>query len=233
MRDLFSFNMPKTNKKQGQRRPMKRRSQNNEISTTWSSLSGKVPHLQPAMRFDNQVYRFFQTIDYPSVFTATTSTPGVYSLAPQLNSIAGTQLAALQGVFDQYKIEEIEVWCEAQNQGGSGTTPIDQIGGKLYSVIDYDDAANLATVAAALNYSNCIVSSFNQGHYRKWKPHIAMAAYSGAFTSYANMKAQWLDIASAAVQHYGCKFITDLSTSTSNVSWDLRVRIRVSCRNIR
>lgn len=225
--------MPKSKNKKGQRRPMIRRKGSNEISTTWSILSGSVPHLQPAMRFDNEIYRFFQTIDGPSAFTATTSTPGIYSIAPALSTIPGAQLAALQGVFDQYKIEEVEVWCEAQSQGGSAT-PISQIGGKLYSVIDYDDAANLANVASALNYSNCIVTSFNQGHYRKWKPHIAMAAYSGStFTSYANFKPQWIDIASASVQHYGCKFITDLSTSTSNVSWDIRVRIRVACRNIR
>jgi hypothetical protein len=183
------------------------------------------------MRFDNEVYHFYQSNDGPSAFTATTSTPGVYSIAPSLqSSTSSAQLSALQAIFDQYKILSVEFWCEAQNQS---STPINQIGGKLYSVIDYDDAANLANVASALSYSNCIVSSFNQGHYRKWKPHLAMAAYSGTFTSYANMKDEWLDIASANVQHYGAKFITDLSTSTNNVSFDIRVRILVACRNLR
>jgi hypothetical protein len=189
--------------------------------------------MAPAMKFDHEVYHFYQTQDAPSSFTATTSTPGIYSVAPALNNILAAQLSALQGVFDQYKIVECEVWCEAQRQGGSGTTPIDQIAGKLYSVVDYDDAANLSTVGQAMSYTNCVVSSFEQGHYRRWRPRIAMAAYQGALTAFANMAAQWIDIAYPNVAHYGMKFITDLSSSTSNISFDIRLRILVACRNTR
>lgn len=188
--------------------------------------------MAPAMRFDNEVYHFYQTQDAPSAFTATTSSSGVYSVAPALANILGSQLTALQGVFDQYKIEECEVWCEAQNQGGS-STPIPQIGGKLYSVVDYDDATNLSSVGQAMSYSNVVVTSLNQGHYRRWKPRIAMAAYQGALTAFANMSAQWIDIAYPNVAHYGMKFYTDFVTSTSNVSFDIRLRILVACRNVR
>lgn len=204
-------------------------SDNKPISTTWSILSGSVPHMAPANRFDNEVFHFYQTVDFPSAFSAGTASNGVYSFAPNLNTILSTQLTALQAIFDQYMIEDCEVWVEAQNQT---STPVGQIGGKLYTVVDYDDLSNLTSVGQALSYSNCVATSFNQGHYRRWKPHVALAAYSGTFTSYANVKSIWIDIASPAVQHYGVKVYTDF-TSTSTVTFDIRVRLRIGVRNLR
>jgi hypothetical protein len=179
------------------------------------------------MRFDKESYKCYQTYDLLGIFQSTTSVPGVYSLAPALNAIYGTQLTAFQGVFDQYKIEEVEVWWEPQLQ----STPLDETGGKLYSVIDYDDAANLTNVSQALSYSNCVVTPVTQGHYRRWKPRCAAAMYGGAFTQFGNVAAPWIDIASTGVQHYGCKLYTDLTSVT--VVYDVRVRVRLAFRNIR
>ena len=86
----------------------------------------------------------------------------------------------------------------------------------LTVVRDFDDANVLTTLAAYAQYDPCYVKRLDQPLIKfSIVPHIAMAAYSGAFTSYANRQKQWIDVASADVIHYGYKYaVTPPSTAT-------------------
>jgi len=139
----------------------------------------------------------------------------------------------LAAVFDQYRIDMVEVIMNPQTTQGIPTTTFGPPKGQLYSVIDYDDATNLTTTAAADAYANVIVSSVTNPSRRCFKPRVALAVYGGAFTSFANAADQWIDCASTGVQHYGVKYACDIGTTSNTVSYDQVVRILVSFRNSR
>jgi len=58
---------------------------------------------------------------------------------------------------------------------------------------------------------------------------MAVAAYSGAFTSYSNLVGGWIDSASPAVQHYGIKLATPIATGS--IAYTMTARAVVSFRS--
>lgn len=176
---------------------------------------------------NNVVHKFVQsyTISAGAVSSNTVST-----FSANYFSVASLdQLSSLTGVFDQYRIDLVEVWLIPRTAGSTGVNT--QNFGFFASVLDFDDAASLGTFGQALDYENAVVSSGNDGHYRAFKPHTATAAYSGTFTSYMNVESPWLDAASPTVQHYGLK--TAWTTTDSVYTMDFWVRLHTSWRNIR
>lgn len=174
---------------------------------------------------NNAVFRVIQSFE-PAVITSSTSVPTFTGSAYTVGTL--DQASTLIALFDQYKIERIEVWMIPRvSTNGIGTgNP-----GLFHSVIDFDDFNVLGTVAQALDYTNVVMGSGLDGHYRTWVPHVATAAYSGAFTSFANETAPWIDAASASVQHYGLKTawtVTDLA-----LTMDVVVRLHTAWRNVR
>jgi len=103
--------------------------------------------------------------------------------------------------------------------------------GQFVSVIDYDDAVNLTTFASALDYPSAFQSEGYTPHRHVFVPHIAVAAFAGTFTAYANEEAPWIDCASNTVQHYGVK--TAWSGTSAVFLYDVRVRVIVQFRNVR
>jgi len=175
---------------------------------------------------DNQVFKFTQSVETQSWATTSVTIPTFISASFTLSALdQATQLAA---VFDQYRIDEVEAWIIphlTSNNSASGNP------GLYTSVVDYDDASALGSIGAALDYTNAVTSSGCSGHYRRFKPHVAVAAYSGAFTSFANEPSPWIDAASPGVIHYGLKCAF---TPTSSVeTMDLVYRLHVSFRNLR
>jgi hypothetical protein len=140
-----------------------------------------------------------------------------------INSV--DQITALAAVFDQYRIDEIELWWIPRVIAGLSNP------GQVLSTIDYDDAAALTTVAQASDYDNCLTTSAYTGHYRRFKPHIALGAYSGTFTSYQNAGPSWIDFNSTTVQHYGVKFAVTVQSAAS--VFDVNIRYHISMRNVR
>jgi hypothetical protein len=135
------------------------------------------------------------------VFTTSTSVPTYYAGQYALTSFA--DYTSYTSLFDEYRIHELEVWLEPATIMSSsvGSTVI-------ASAIDLDDAnvpVNFAGVAARQMVAQ---SETGTGHYHKWKPYVANALYSGAFTSYGSEPAPWIDCASAGVQHFGFKCAT-------------------------
>jgi len=130
-------------------------------------------------------------------------------------------------IFDQYRIDEIEEWIFPSLIGNTTQA----FSGLLATVVDYDDATVLSTYAQAEDYTNCVHGPASEGHYRRFQPHVAIAAYSGTFTSFSNVVAPWIDLASPSVQHYGLK--AAVQPSGVAMGYSTVTRIHVSFRNVR
>jgi len=174
----------------------------------------------------NQVFKFTQSWTDPNHAVSSVTVPTFTASTFTMGSL--DQVASLAAVFDQYRMDEVEVWLNPQASSQGTATSTD---GLFSSVIDYDDSNALTTVNQAYDYTNVLTTSGCSGHYRRFKPHVAIAAYSGAFTSFANQESPWIDFASTGVQHYGLK--TAWTATTAVCKYDLIVRYHMSCRNIR
>jgi len=138
-------------------------------------------------------------------------------------------ITALQSLFDQYRITGVEVMFMPQvNMVAAAATAT---AGMLHTVVDYDDGTVLTSEQAALDYQNCLSSSFSDGHFRKFVPHAALAAYSGAFTSYNNVVSPWIDAAYPSVNHFGVKAV--VTTASVATTQNVYVTIFTEWRNVR
>jgi hypothetical protein len=108
-------------------------------------------------------------------------------------------------VFDQYKILEIEVWIEpsvVMSPMSASTV--------FYTAVDLDDANVPTSSDQLVNHAAVVSSETGTAHYHRWVPYMALAAFSGAYTSYTSSKPQWIDAASPGVQHFGIKMAVPL-----------------------
>jgi hypothetical protein len=162
---------------------------------------------------------------FSSFLTPSSTTPAFASTFFSLSLFNATDLAAALGVFDQYKIDLVETWLVSKDPNGSGQASV----GLLASAVDLDDAALPTSFAAVQSYGSSLTSSGVAAHYHRWQPHAALAAYSGAFTSYANETSPWIDSGSPNVQHYGLKCAT-MPGLGGTIPYDLIVRLTVTFR---
>jgi hypothetical protein len=173
----------------------------------------------------NKPYTFVQTLPIQS-FNSSNALPTFTTTFVTLSVL--DQVSSFTSIFDQYRIALLEVrYLPRLNVNDVQGTTL----GTFVSVVDLDDANTLTTVPQALDYSGAQVSEGFKEHKHTFVPHCAVAAYSGAFTSFINVAAPWVDCGSTAVQHYGTK--TAWSTTTAAYSYDLVVRVMVEFRNVR
>jgi len=215
------------NRRARQNKAPKSQMKKSDVSREWSLIS--MPRPVAGLRLnDNLVYSFVQIQTLPSVVTSSTSVPTFISIGSSLNALP--QAASFQALFDQYRIKEVELWFEPATSTVTGSTSTTSTG-QTYSVIDYDDGNNLTSVSAALQYQNCLVSDVSHGHYRRFRPHVAIAAYSGStFTAYANQSSQWIDVVSSGTPHYGFKAVIDVTSAA--VMFNATSRIHIEFRNL-
>jgi len=198
-------------------------------SRTWNIMSQTMPMFNNTLKKDNSVHKFIQTTDLTTVFTSSTTNPVGYARSFTFADLA--QYTSFSTIFDQYKITDIEVWLSPGFTNSSSFTP--GTSGYLYTVTDYDDDTTPSSVTNLQQYTNCIMTPGFMGHYRRWKPHVAEALYSGAFSSYGNISAPWIDIASNSVKHYGFKaMVAPAASSATVVSYQLTMRLHFECRNV-
>jgi hypothetical protein len=134
--------------------------------------------------------------------------------------------ASLTPDWDQYKIVQVRLSFYPTFVDTSATVNYPPI----HTVIDYDDST--AVAQAQLNeYSTLMVSNSGTYFERIINPQFAIAAYSGAFTSFAPKKG-WVDVASPSVQHYGLKYAM-LAAGAANAVWTVTAHYTVSFRNTR
>jgi len=139
-------------------------------------------------------------------------------------AIGQYNLGSFLAVFDQYRIDLVEVWLSPV-EGADTRFP-----GTFATCLDYDDANVPTTSAQVMHHPSALVSAGNACHYHRFVPHMAVAAYSGAFTSYANVPAGFIDSASPNVQHFGIKGMCSAATSSASVSYAMYSRLTVTFR---
>jgi len=154
---------------------------------------------RPGMRANIQnTIRAVLSQSLPAQLTTSTIAPSFGGYAFTLSETPNA--SQYTGVFDQYRIDRIEVWLEPQ--AAQGTT----VFGLLASAVDLDDYNTPTSIANVVDKQGSVMSNGGAGIYHTWQPHVALAAYAGTFSSYANTPSPWLDSNSPAVQHFGLKF---------------------------
>jgi hypothetical protein len=145
-----------------------------------------------------------------------------------------TQAGTGSAFFDLYKIEAIRFSIMPQNTGINLASPSVVALTDVYCVIDYDDSTALSSVAAAQTFATCVKLSPGQSCSRLFAPHIAVAAYNGAFSGFLNEGPRWIDSASPSVQHYGVKvFIpaTGVVGQSGLQTWTVTIEYYLAFKN--
>jgi len=190
------------------------------------SKKGKALHF-PSPRASsalNKVYTIVQTLP-PAAFSSSTTLPTFTATSVSLSVL--DQVSTLIGLFDQYRIAMLEVRIVPRLT--QNDTP-SLVPGDFVSVVDLDDANALSTFNAALDYPSAVTTLSTREHKHTFVPHVAIAAYSGAFTSFANEAAPWIDAASSGVLHYGVK--TAWQPTSTVLYQDIWIRMLVQFRNV-
>jgi hypothetical protein len=163
----------------------------------------------------------------------------IFDVQQSLSAVAETQIGfqfnlsqlpnngSWTTVFDQYCIPVAVVQIRTSENISSLSTgnPLPRI----YTVLDHDDANNIS-VAACKGYSSCREQRVTESVTRIVYPRVALAAYSGAFTSFANQRS-WIDAASPSVQHYGLKLAAEADTRSTVTELLVRVTLYFALRN--
>jgi hypothetical protein len=148
-------------------------------------------------------------------FTASATVPVFAAASFALSSFPNA--GAYTGLFDQYKFETVECWVD--NNVPQGTSSFSS---QFVTAIDLDDANVPSAISTVEGKQGALMTSGGCGHYHKFRPHMAVAVYSGTFTSFANAEAGWIDAGSPSVQHYGLK--AGISPGPSTPSYTLTIR---------
>lgn len=135
-----------------------------------------------------------------TTFTSTTGAEGNYGLNFVVSDI--DDFASISNVFDCYRIKKILYQIKPLTLPVTSSSGIN--GCELIAAVDLDDS-NAPTFNGLTHYQNARIATPGNTLAIEFTPHVAVAAYSGAFTSYANEQNKWIDCASSSVQHYGLK----------------------------
>jgi hypothetical protein len=197
-------------------------------SRLWNALSQQWPRFNNVLQMDNTIHKFVQLQDFGNVYTSSSVGSTGYARSFTFQDIV--QNSSFATIFDQYRITDIEIWWNPgtiANSGQLGTTNY------MYTVTDYDDDNTPTNATILQQYTNVMQGGPTNGHYRRFRPHVADALYSGTFTSYGNITAPWIDVASTGVRHYGFKAASSGAGSTANqIPWSLTVRFHFEMRNV-
>jgi hypothetical protein len=179
-------------------------------------------------RLQNQALTVVKSVDKGIIQSSVTvnSYGSLQFLLSDLNEVA-----SYTAIFDQYRITSITLeflpcsTAAVPNATASSFTPV------MYTAIDYDDNGVPSSLATVLNYANVRYHQCGSRFKMTFKPHIAVAGYTGTFGGYVNIPAPWIDAASTNVQHYGVKYA--MPTALVYSSWQCIARYTCQFRNIR
>jgi len=148
------------------------------------------------------------------------------------------QIGSFAALYDSYRIIKVEVtfmpmYTCTSLANGIGTTLLIPL---IYTVIDYDDATNLSSIAAAREYDTVQIHDDKKLFTRTFQPKVAKAVYTGSFTGFSQGKlTDWMDMASTNIQYYGLKYaVSAQSTGSTNLQqWNLSTRMTVQFTSLR
>lgn len=133
--------------------------------------------------------------------------------------------ASLAAVYDTYRIIAVKVVFVPVSPLETGN-----LSAPIYTVLDYDDSTAVA-ITGLVQYDTLKVSPPDTFFERTFTPAIAVAVYSGAFTSFGQRRLQWLDCSSDGVVHYGLKYAVPSSGNAPN--WQTSVHAIIQFKNSR
>jgi len=224
------MNKSNNNKNKNHNKNNKSKSRNSRMVIKVYDHAGKVPRL--VMREGNS-FTICQEIAAQTQFFQFASADKFLALQFQLSDL--TDYTSWISVFDQYRFDEVQVTARPVSTSVGLQIPTAIKPPLIYTVVDYDDATTPTTIAELKQYSNCAVSLY-ETVVATFKPHMAMAAYSGSvFTSFANMQGTWIDAASASVPHYGVKMGIEAGDSgqTNLQVVDITIRYKITFKHVR
>jgi len=168
----------------------------------------------------------YNTSTFPIIGSSTVPVAGYYifvlSALPNYTNYTG--------IFDMYRVDAIKF--RLRPRSSMATINAASYAPPLALVIDYDNSTALASTSAAMQYTSCAVIEAYQSCERLFKPHVAVAAYTGTFTGYKNEPAGWIDCASSSVSHYGLKWYLPVCPSGSLPEWDVDVDVYISFMSV-
>jgi hypothetical protein len=191
--------------------------------------SPMVPRNQMSLeRMQNRPYTFVKTID-KGIIQSSTSANTYGSLQFLANDLP--EISSYANIFDQYRLSQIVlqflpvITAAVPSATASNFAPV------IYTAIDYDDNGVPTSIATVLNYFNIRFYSPGQRFKIAFRPHAAIAGFTGTFGAYVNVPAPWIDCASLTAQHYGLKYAMPSASFVS--SWQLIASYTISFRNVR
>lgn len=171
----------------------------------------------------DKLYTFWQTYVGPQVVSSASLET---DLQIQIALTSFTNITAYQTLWDSYRILQVTVRFFP-----CATPPLSGSQGPVYTAIDYDDATT-TTLSQLLEYDTLQMCQPGTYFERTFQPRAANALYSGAFTSFGQMKSPWIDLASAGVLHYGLKIATPNGTVATPL-YNTTISAVIQFRNIR
>jgi hypothetical protein len=207
------------NRKSPRKTRSKRKIHKEKYPSSW--LVDRLVPFPPPGSFNETPHNFvdsLQNLAYFTTGTVSNTFSGTFFALSSMND--ASEYAA---VFDQYRIMAVEITITPSSMIPAGLT------GHLMSSVDYDDVASISPALQAQK-STVVLSNLQDTVVRSFTPRIALAAYSGAFSSYSVAPAQtWINTASPTVQHYGHKLTANPTTTA--ITYDLYTRVWFQFRN--
>jgi hypothetical protein len=188
-----------------------------------------ISRLPPPLTSIYTVRTVTQTSALLSVTPTSSQNPTyVFTLSDVDNAVSFT------GLFDQYRIECVCFKLLPMQNAIGLTTNSTTTCVTPAVVIDYDDNTAITTTAGARSFESCILVPPGESCTRTFRPRMAVAAYTGSFSGYANMDAQWIDAGSPTVAHYGVKLFIPGATAaqTQLQSWTVEREYWISYRKV-
>lgn len=165
-------------------------------------------------------YINFNNVGMCTIGTAASQTTQYFawSFYAMLNQLSA--VGTLAGLFDRYNLMKVQLRfipvatvATAQDAPNPANG---QVGGFLHWITDFDDSviptpsdSGIDALRQRPSYRWCNILDRRRMS-RSFRPRIAVGAYSGTFTSYANRAPGWIDSQSPSVQHYGLKGIFEV-----------------------
>jgi hypothetical protein len=195
-----------------------------ESTRSWNTLAEQTPALTRVQRFDNKPYKLCQLVDVGSILTSSAGGATFFGTAFTFSQIP--QATSLAAIFDQYRIDEVEVWITPTLSAGATATSL------LYSAVDYDTSVTPGSIGQLQQYQNVMETSATTGHYRRWRPHVgtAVGIPNTTVQGMANVQSPWIDSLTAGVNHNG--LVIAMPATATTVTLNLRVRFTISVRNV-
>jgi len=142
------------------------------------------------------------------------------------------EASALASVFDQYRMDEFEVWIKPRaNSFASNTAGFLPT---LTAVVDRDDSTTPTSMSYLQQYDNVVHAEVSEGTLFRFTPSATPSIYaSGAFSGYAIEENLWIDSTNNDVPFYGIKFGVSATaiTNPTQFTWEVIVFAFLSFKN--